>query len=157
MILQQTIAGNSCHYKEVFYMKFISWNVNGLRACMKKGFMDFFIQSGADVFCVQETKMQPEQAEIKLPGYQQFWNSAEKKAIPEPLYLPAGNRFLFPMIFTILHMQGRGAALRWSFLNSIWLPFIHRILNRNWPALTTGCSGRMPHVPTCRRWMPANQ
>ncbi|HCA71478.1 MAG TPA: exodeoxyribonuclease III [Ruminococcaceae bacterium] len=60
-------------------MKFISWNVNGLRACMKKGFMDFFIQSGADVFCVQETKMQPEQAEIKLPGYQQFWNSAEKK------------------------------------------------------------------------------
>ena len=60
-------------------MKFVSWNVNGLRACMNKGFLDFFRESGADVFCVQETKMQPEQAELELPGYRQYWNSAEKK------------------------------------------------------------------------------
>ena len=60
-------------------LKFISWNVNGLRACLDKGFLDFFKQADADVFCVQETKMQPGQAELSLPGYEQFWNSAEKK------------------------------------------------------------------------------
>lgn len=60
-------------------MKFISWNVNGLRACFNKGFLDFFKEADADVFCVQETKMQPGQAEIDLPGYEQYWCSAEKK------------------------------------------------------------------------------
>ena len=60
-------------------MKLISWNVNGLRACMQKGFMDFFNEMDADVFCIQETKMQPGQLELELPGYFQYWNSAEKK------------------------------------------------------------------------------
>lgn len=60
-------------------MKLISWNVNGLRACLGKGFLDFFNQSDADALCVQETKMRPEQAELALPGYRQYWNSAEKK------------------------------------------------------------------------------
>lgn len=60
-------------------MKLISWNVNGLRACMQKGFMDFFNEMDADVFCLQETKMQPDQLELELPGYHQYWNSAEKK------------------------------------------------------------------------------
>lgn len=60
-------------------MKFISWNVNGLRACMEKGFMDFFTQTEADCFCLQETKMQPHQLTLDLPGYHQYWNSAEKK------------------------------------------------------------------------------
>ena len=60
-------------------MKLISWNVNGLRACMQKGFMDFFYEMDADVFCLQETKMQPDQLELELPGYYQYWNSAEKK------------------------------------------------------------------------------
>ena len=59
--------------------KFVSWNVNGLRACLKKGFMDVFRMLDADVFCVQETKMQEGQAILDLPGYQQYWNSAEKK------------------------------------------------------------------------------
>ena len=60
-------------------MKFISWNVNGLRACLGKGFSEFFQQSDADFFCVQETKMQPHQAELDFPGYEQYWNSAVKK------------------------------------------------------------------------------
>ena len=60
-------------------MKLISWNVNGLRACVTKGFQDFLLASDADVFCVQETKMQREQAEFVFPGYHEFWNSAEKK------------------------------------------------------------------------------
>ena len=60
-------------------MRSISWNVNGLRACIKKGFYDFLASAGADVICLQETKMQPGQAEIDTPGYLQYWNSAEKK------------------------------------------------------------------------------
>ncbi|WP_101696495.1 exodeoxyribonuclease III [Clostridium minihomine] len=60
-------------------MKLVSWNVNGLRACLNKGFLDFFQQVDADVVCVQETKMQPDQAELDLPGYQKYWNSAIKK------------------------------------------------------------------------------
>ena len=60
-------------------MKFVSWNVNGLRACVQKGFYDFFHEVDADGFCLQETKMQPGQLEVELPGYEQFWNSAEKK------------------------------------------------------------------------------
>lgn len=60
-------------------MKLISWNVNGLRACLTKGFTDFFEREQADIFCIQETKMQVGQAEVNLPGYMQFWNSAERK------------------------------------------------------------------------------
>ncbi|MBR2843316.1 MAG: exodeoxyribonuclease III, partial [Lachnospiraceae bacterium] len=55
------------------------WNVNGIRACMGKGFMDFFNAIDADIFCLQETKMQEGQLELDLPGYYQFWNYAEKK------------------------------------------------------------------------------
>lgn len=60
-------------------MKLISWNVNGLRACLTKGFGDYFARENADFFCIQETKMQPGQAKIDAPGYEQFFNSAEKK------------------------------------------------------------------------------
>lgn len=60
-------------------MRLVTWNVNGLRACLGKGFLDFFHQADADVFCLQETKLQPHQIELELPGYQIYWNSAEKK------------------------------------------------------------------------------
>ena len=60
-------------------MKFISWNVNGLRACMQKGFLDFFKEADADIFCLQETKLQAGQLELSLPGYHQYWNYAQKK------------------------------------------------------------------------------
>lgn len=60
-------------------MKLISWNVNGLRACLQKGFMDFFSEIDADVFCLQETKLQEGQHDLELPGYHQYWNYAEKK------------------------------------------------------------------------------
>ena len=60
-------------------MKFISWNVNGLRACVGKGFMDSFRALDADVFCLQETKLQEGQISLDLPGYHQYWNYAEKK------------------------------------------------------------------------------
>ena len=60
-------------------MKLISWNVNGLRACLGKGFLDYFTASDADFFCLQETKLQSGQVALDLPGYRQFWNYAEKK------------------------------------------------------------------------------
>ena len=60
-------------------MKLISWNVNGLRACVKKGFLDFFCEIDADIFCIQETKMQRDQAEIDFSGYYEYWNSADRK------------------------------------------------------------------------------
>ncbi|MBO6055164.1 MAG: exodeoxyribonuclease III [Oscillospiraceae bacterium] len=60
-------------------MRFVSWNVNGLRACLQKGFLDFFREADADFFCLQETKLQPDQINLDLPGYEQYWNSAEKK------------------------------------------------------------------------------
>ena len=60
-------------------MKLISWNVNGLRACLTKGFMDFFKEADADIFCLQETKLQEGQHDLDLPGYYQYWNYAEKK------------------------------------------------------------------------------
>ena len=60
-------------------MKFISWNVNGLRACVGKGFTEFLLSEDADLFCVQETKLQEGQIALELPGYHQYWNYAEKK------------------------------------------------------------------------------
>ena len=60
-------------------MKFISWNVNGLRACVQKGFLDFFHTIDADFFCIQESKLQDGQINLDLPGYHQYWNYAEKK------------------------------------------------------------------------------
>ncbi len=60
-------------------MKLISWNVNGLRACVGKGFLDIFHQMDADFFCLQETKLQAGQIDLNLPGYHQYWNYAEKK------------------------------------------------------------------------------
>ncbi len=60
-------------------LKFVSWNVNGIRACMQKGFMEFFETQNADIFCIQESKVSAGQIELDLPGYFQYWNYAEKK------------------------------------------------------------------------------
>ena len=60
-------------------MKFISWNVNGIRACVGKNFMEFFEEADADIFCIQESKMQEGQLKLELPGYHQYWNYAKRK------------------------------------------------------------------------------
>ncbi len=60
-------------------MKFISWNVNGIRACITKGFLNYFNEVDADFFCIQETKCQDGQVQLELEGYYQFWNYAQKK------------------------------------------------------------------------------
>ena len=60
-------------------MKFVSWNVNGIRACVQKGFQDVFKELDADIFCIQESKMQEGQLDLETPGYYQYWNYAERK------------------------------------------------------------------------------
>ena len=62
-------------------MRFVSWNVNGLRACLQKEFLTSFAALDADCFCLQETKLQAGQLELELPGYHQYWNYAEKKGL----------------------------------------------------------------------------
>ena len=68
-------------------MKIISWNVNGIRACLKKGLLDFIKSSDADILCFQETKANQDQVDLQLDGYYQFWNSAEKKGYSGTLIL----------------------------------------------------------------------
>ena len=65
--------------KDVIYMRLVSWNVNGIRACVKKGFLDYFNEVDADIFCIQESKLQEGQIELELEGYSQYWNYAIKK------------------------------------------------------------------------------
>ena len=73
-------------------MKFISWNVNGIRACAGKGFMDFFQETDADIFCIQETKMQEGQLELDTPGYHSTGIMRRKKVIRGQQYLPSRNQ-----------------------------------------------------------------
>ncbi|MCR3759710.1 exodeoxyribonuclease III [Clostridium felsineum] len=81
-------------------MKLISWNVNGLRACIKKGFLDYFKEVDADIFCIQESKLQEGQVELDLPGYYDFWNYAEKKGY--------SGTAIFTKIKPISHSYGIG-------------------------------------------------
>ncbi len=77
-------------------MKLISWNVNGLRACVQKGFLDYFKSADADIFCIQETKLQEGQIQLdNLDGYSQYWNYAEKKGIPALHCLRKHNPYQF--------------------------------------------------------------
>lgn len=83
-------------------MKLVSWNVNGIRACLKKDFMTFFNNIDADLFCIQETKAHSSQVEISIPNYTQFWNSAEKKGYSGTLILAKNH--------PINYMNGLGIA-----------------------------------------------
>lgn len=77
-------------------MKLVSWNVNGLRACVTKGFMDYYQESQADIFCLQETKLQAGQIEMDLgEDVYQYWNYAIKKVIPVRLYLAESSLYPF--------------------------------------------------------------
>ena len=113
-------------------MKLISWNVNGLRACAGKGFFDFFKAEDADIFCLGETKMQPDQADFDFAGYHQYWNSAEKKG------------YSGVAVFT------KAEPFTWSTST----PPTPRT---SWRAWTTGCSGRTTSAPTSARWIRRNR
>ena len=95
-------------------MKFISWNVNGLRACLKKGFEDTFNALDADFFCIQETKMQPGQADFAPAGYTEYIYSADKRATP---VRPSGRKrphCRCGTVSTRTSTTTRGAPSRWN-------------------------------------------
>ncbi|UTR08127.1 exodeoxyribonuclease III [Alkalihalobacillus sp. LMS6] len=115
-------------------MKFISWNVNGIRACVKKGFLDFFQEVDADFFCLQEIKMQEGQLMLDLPGYEQYWNYAERKGYSgtaiftkhSPLNVHYGLGEDFP------DLEGRVITLEYEqfYLMTMYTPNAKRDLSR---------------------------
>ena len=131
-------------------MKFISWNVNGLRACLQKGFLDFFTESGADFFCLQETKLQPGQLELELPGYRQFWSSAEKKGYSGTAVF--AKREPLSVVYGIgqpeLDLEGRMITLEYEdfFLVTCYTPNSQEGLKR--------LDHRMPGLPVVLRKTP---
>ena len=90
-------------------MKLISWNVNGLRACINKGFLDFFKEIDADVFCLQEIKLQEGQIELDLPGYEQYWNYAERRATQALPCSPSTNPYRSVMVWIRKNTIRKGA------------------------------------------------
>ena len=115
-------------------MKLISWNVNGLRACMNKGFNDFFDSQNADIFCIQETKMQKEQADFSFSNYHAFWNSAEKKGYSGTLILSRQSPIAesYGIGIDARDNEGRVIALEFPqfFLVNVYVPNSQRELAR---------------------------
>ncbi|MGX3010805.1 exodeoxyribonuclease III [Helicobacter sp. 23-1044] len=115
-------------------MKLISWNVNGLRACMNKGFMDFFEAQNADIFCLQETKMQKQQADFSFSNYHAFWNSAEKKGYSGTLILSRESPIAesYGIGIDLHDNEGRVIALEFQqfFLVNVYVPNSQRELAR---------------------------
>lgn len=115
-------------------MKIISWNVNGLRACLNKGFTDFFNQMDADIFCIQETKMQPDQAELNFSGYEAYWNSAIKKGYSGTLILTKIKPLAVTYGLNIAHhdQEGRVITLEFAdfFMVTVYTPNSQRELAR---------------------------
>ena len=115
-------------------MRFISWNVNGLRACIQKGFQNFFDETDADFFCLQETKLQCGQIDLTLPGYQQYWSYAEKKGYSGTAIFsrmsPLGVRYGLGV--EELDTEGRMITLEFSdfFLVTCYTPNAQRELAR---------------------------
>lgn len=90
-------------------MKLISWNVNGIRACVQKGFLDFFHEADADIFCIQETKMQEGQLNLELERYHQYWNYAVKKGYSGTAVFTKKNHYRYPMDWGLKSMTRRDA------------------------------------------------
>lgn len=115
-------------------MKLVSWNVNGLRACVGKGFMDFFHAANADVFCIQESKMQPEQADFAFEGYHVFWNSAQKRGYSGVVLCSRVAPISVALDMGIAHHDTEGriitAEFEDFFLVNVYTPNVKRELER---------------------------
>lgn len=115
-------------------MKLISWNVNGLRACMHKGFMDFFKEVDADIFCVQESKMHKEQADFIFEGYKDYWNSAQKKGYSGVVVLSKQEPLSVAYDMGIAHHDKEGRIITAEYPNfyliNVYTPNAKRELER---------------------------
>lgn len=115
-------------------MKLISWNVNGLRACMNKGFMDFFKSINADIFCIQESKMQQDQADFAFPNHQAYWNSAEKRGYSGVVILSKTKPLSIQYDMGIAHHDKEGRILTAQYndfyLVNVYTPNSKRELER---------------------------
>ena len=123
-------------------MKLVSWNVNGLRACLGKGFLDFCAFADADVICLQETKMRPEQAEFDLPGYERYWNSADKAGYSGTAVFTRQTPSPSPMTSARRSTVTRDGSLRRNTRNSIWCAATRPTPRTSFPGWTTAWSGR---------------
>ena len=138
-------------------MKLITWNVNGLRACMNKGFADFMQAADADIFCVQETKMQREQAAFAFPGYYEYWNSAEKKGYSgtaifsktEPLSVTYG--------LNIPEHDNEGRVITAEYPSFYLICVYTPNSSGAWNGWITGWCGRMPSRPMRKNWPKPSQ
>ena len=138
-------------------MKFISWNVNGLRACLKKGFEDVFNALDADFFCIQETKMQPGQADFAPAGYTEYIYSADKKGYSGTAIwakTPALS-VRYGLDEDIHNHEGRAITLEYP--DFIWSISTCPTPRTSWRALTTVCSGRTTCAAICKSWTPKSR
>lgn len=128
-------------------MKLISWNVNGLRACVQKGFLDYFKETDADFFCIQESKLQEGQIDLDLPGYHQYWNYAQKKGYSGTAVLPEKNHFTSPTDLESKNTIKKDASSHWNMRVFISLPAIRQTHRMNLQDFHIVCSGRMTFLP----------
>ena len=99
-------------------MKLISWNVNGLRACVQKGFLTYFHEVDADIFCIQESKLQEGQITLDLPGYFQYWNYAAKKGYSGTAVFTKKNLFRYTMALEFRSMIRKVVSSRLNMIRS---------------------------------------
>ena len=124
-------------------MKMISWNVNGLRAAMGKGFMDFFRQQEADIFCLQETKLQEGQIQLDMPGYYQYWNYAEKKGYSGTAVFTKRKPVNVMLGIGMEEHDREGRVITLSLTSFILSRYTRLTLRMNLPDCLTAWSGRM--------------
>ena len=124
-------------------MKLISWNVNGLRACIQKGFEDFFNTADADIFCIQESKLSAGQISLELPGYYQYWNYAEKKGYSGTAVFTKKEPLAVTYGIGIPEHDHEGRVITLEYENFYMLPAIHQIPRMSLQDFPTACSGRM--------------
>lgn len=128
-------------------MKFISWNVNGLRACMQKGFLDFFNEVDADFSVSRRQNYRRGRLPLISPATISSGIMPKKKAIPALLFLQNTNHSLSLMASASRSMTMRGVSSHWNTMLFIWLPVTLRIPRTNWQDFLTACSGKKIFLP----------
>ena len=133
-------------------MRLISWNVNGLRSCLGKGFLDFCAFADADIICLQETKMRPEQAQFDLPGYRMFWNSADKAGYSGTAVFTRREPLSVTYDLARTSTATRGGSSPPSLRTSGWYAATPPTPRISWRGWTTAWNGRTTYGNTSWSW-----